>query len=173
MNYPTPARATLPGPLGPWESNLDDAVDHVSRRMAAVGGGVGRGGSPRRLSSKIEEAVGSRWAVRRATHPIGMSRGKQKLFGSCVWDGQPCRFDWWFPHLGIAVDEISEDELNQRFAEFEHRREWCDERCIIYTIIPRLDRRPGTEFVRQDMLDKLREAADGRRRELEELGERP
>lgn len=157
--------------MWPGEQTLDDAAGMLSGRMAAVGGGVGHDVSPRR--SSIQEAVGAAFCLKPATHLVGLSRGIQKNLGSCIWQGQICRFDWWFPHLGIAVDEVSTEELERRLSEFDHRREWCAERFINYTIIPPDDRRPGMFHVRQEALDALRRASEERRLELEGAGDNP
>jgi len=44
-----------------------------------------------------------------------------------VWIRDWCRFDWWFPHVGIVVDERKrEDE------EIVVKRAWCESHRIVY-----------------------------------------
>lgn len=99
-------------------------------------------------------AVGTRIHFRDASVLVGLSGGAQKYLGSCMVDGRTVTFDFWFPHLGIAVDEgvpkrddlmaTGQRPIGRAVAPYGRRRkpisdaeiqakfEWCRTRGIVY-----------------------------------------
>ena len=53
---------------------------------------------------RIVATVGLRYHERRTMQLIGMARGAKRQLGSCLLNGRAVVWDYWFPHLGIAVD---------------------------------------------------------------------
>ena len=74
----------------------------------------------------ILAAVG-RPAIRGATVLTGLSRGLSRIFGTCRVEQRALTWDYWFPHVGIAVDTqiLPDDEADAKCA-------WASERDIIY-----------------------------------------
>jgi hypothetical protein len=106
---------------------LERAV--TAAAAATVGGGVSRGGlhAPRSKREQLFEAVGIRYAEHHASNLVGLSRGVRRPFGSCVEAGRTLTFEYWFPHLGIAVDlqPVAEGDVLAKQA-------WCEPRAIMY-----------------------------------------
>lgn len=76
----------------------------------------------------IVEAIGARFCVRNAHELVGVVRGRRRSLGACaVAPHAPFKWDYWFPHLGIAVDRavLSEEETHAKVA-------WADAHGIIY-----------------------------------------
>lgn len=61
----------------------------------------------------------------------GMRKGSQSVIGACVLNGERLAFDFWFPHLGIAVD-TPETRNCRSEAVVEAKASWCAEREVIY-----------------------------------------
>lgn len=87
-----------------------------------------RGERPRRVHPVIQ-AVGERFAMRDCDHLTGMRAGQQTQLGKCCINGRPVFFQFWFPFLGIAVDNAvpigGETEVSCK-------RDWCAQNLIIY-----------------------------------------
>lgn len=70
-----------------------------------------------------------------AVRLVGMSRGRRVDCGTCELDGTFLRFDFWSPHLGIAVD-VRPHESER---ETERKADWCYQNKIIYVAPDKLD----------------------------------
>ena len=121
----------------------------AGRRWVAVGAK-----SSRRVS-RIQEAVGSPFAVLGASKLTGISRGSRRELGACLFEGRPLRFDFWFPHLGIAVDQNKRPDV-----ELDLKRKWCEDNKVIY--------REPCQVESDEGIDTLREMAQQRREGLVE-----
>ena len=82
-------------------------------------------------SHPILNAVGIAFAQRNAMRLLGLSHGVKRDLGTCIFRQLPVTFDWWFPHLGIAIDEHVPPG---GILEVEYKRQWChtDDRRILY-----------------------------------------
>lgn len=64
----------------------------------------GRSPSTPRPVHPVVAAIGAPLYEERAVALVGMLSGLRRYFGACRHDGHSVYFDFWFPHLGIAVD---------------------------------------------------------------------
>lgn len=130
--------------LGTWRRSKRDAAslpDQLERAVAAaamltVGGGGGvlsaRGlRAPSIIKpERIMEIVGSRFAVRKASHLVAITSQGRKDFEPCRHNGKTVKFDFWFPHFGIAID-VTDPEGG--VDEIQTKIKWCqDGRRILY-----------------------------------------
>lgn len=119
---PCPAAARTTG--GAWR--LPDAItDQFERWDAAGEHRPDRPEHPPR-HDVIVAAVG-RPAIRAATVLTGLSHGLSRIFGACSVEGRALTWEYWFPHIGLAVDTalLPDDEADAKCA-------WASERDIIY-----------------------------------------
>lgn len=67
--------------------------------------------------------------MRDVQHLQGVRDDAQAHIGTCWYKGRVMQFRFWFPHIGIAVDDVMPvgGEL-----EVEARREWCVENAVLY-----------------------------------------
>ena len=77
----------------------------------------------------VVEAVGERFALRRCSALVGMQSGQQVTMGTCWHKGRLAVFDWWFPYVGIAVDEKMPLHGEEEVAT---KRQWCQDRLAVY-----------------------------------------
>ncbi len=80
----------------------------------------------RRAADPICAAVDGAFCLRNAHQLIGMSHGQRRDAGVCVIDGRPATFDYWFPHLGIAVDTLIDR------ATSDAKLIWATEQSVLY-----------------------------------------
>lgn len=124
------------GTQGRGGSNLAASVAHA---VTAVGDAVtdGRGGgmptsglrASRVLQQRLLDTVGARFAVSRTDRLIGMAHGERRDCGVCMVGGVSTKFDWWFPHIGLAVDlamPVGGD------VEVNGKRAWAETVGILY-----------------------------------------
>ena len=81
----------------------------------------------RAVKDPVLDAVGTAFAVRHATTLTVMKRAQAAWLGECWVNGHPVTWDYWFPHLAIAVDTTRNDEqvVDEKLA-------WATERNILY-----------------------------------------
>ena len=77
----------------------------------------------------VIEAVGERFALRRCSSLVGMQGGQQATMGACWHNVYLTYFDWWFPYIGIALDDKMPAHGE---AEVATKRAWCQEHMVIY-----------------------------------------
>lgn len=134
-------------PIGTWgrrsqaapAGNLARAVD-AAASLAVGGGGGMRAVTGVRVPSllrteEILALVGLRFAVRRASNLTGIGSDGKREFGHCLHNGKMVTFEFWFPHIGVAIDTVPPPGGD---AEITTKISWCLERGILY--FP-----PGTE----------------------------
>lgn len=138
--------------------------------------------SPRRVHPVVA-AINAPLHEERAVALVGMSAGVRRYFGACRHDGHEVSFDFWFPHLGIAVDVEDDgcgvDALRpwsrrgrsglvdadasapiRRMDEGERtaKWEWCAANGVVY--VPPEESRDG-ELLREIAARRRGELADG------------
>lgn len=109
----------------PW---LEDQ-GHSGYAALAVRNGVRSNGGPSRRIHPIVEVIGERFVMQNVQHLQGVRDGGQYQIGTCRHQGRPVVFQWWFPHVGIAVDVVAP---NGSEAEVDTKRAWCIEKEVLY-----------------------------------------
>ena len=81
----------------------------------------------KQTSDPIITATGMTFAIRHATTLTEMFHGKPRHLGDCRIGGLVTTWDYWFPHLGIAVDvqRATDQQADAKLA-------WATERNILY-----------------------------------------
>lgn len=72
-------------------------------------------------------AVGARFAQFHASKLVGMRHGERVEMGRCVHEGRECVFDFWFPHIGMAIDAEPRTD-----GEIQAKWVWALARDLIY-----------------------------------------
>ena len=134
-----PAVRAVGGMRAPWAS--EDPREHYYDRPE------------RRPPRDVIHAVVGGFCLRRTTILTGLAHGAKREFGAVRIDGRETTWDYWYPHLGIAVDRTI------RGAE-EHAMKlaWATGHDIVYFSPYTNTRTPG----RVD-LEQLAEAVQERR----------
>lgn len=95
----------------------------------AVRSGVRKSGGPSRRVHPIVEVVGERFAMQDVDYLQGVRNDEQYLIGRCQYKGRDTIFQWWFPHVGIAIDTVMPRDGE---AEVKAKQAWCAEHLVIY-----------------------------------------
>ena len=118
-------------PLG---EELERAAAGVAA-MRVVSGGAGslsggRHASRLQTAKQVAKVLGPVFLRQDESILHGVGRdGKKRDFGACSVNGKQVKFDWWCPHLGIAID--TSDQLQE---EIDAKLRWvkAEDRRILY-----------------------------------------